>query len=178
MLILGVDPGSRVTGYGVIESTGTTHEIIDYGVIRTHPRNPFSRRLLHVYNDLNRIINQYKPNVVALEDVFFAVNIRSLLTLGHIRGIVLVVAAQANIDIHEYSPLEVKKAVVGYGRADKRQVQKMVQLILNLAQMPEPNDAADALAVAICHIHNSNKNFNRTMLRLKARATADLSKQA
>lgn len=155
MLVLGVDPGSEITGYGLIDSDGHSHHAVDYGAIRTQTRKPFPSRLLHIFNQLTQIVHRYEPDAVALEDVFYSVNVKSLLKLGHMRGIVLVVAAQAEIPVYEYSPLEVKSAVVGYGRADKQQVQKMVQLILKLKEVPVPHDASDALAVAICHLHRS-----------------------
>jgi crossover junction endodeoxyribonuclease RuvC len=156
MRILGIDPGSEITGYGFIETDGNTHHLMDYGAIRTNVRKSFSTRLLHIYEQLVKLIGEHKPDVVALEDMFYAVNVKSALKLGHTRGVALLAAAQAGLAIYEYSPLEVKSAVAGYGRADKQQVQKMVQMILRLPAPPQPNDVSDALAVAICHAHHLN----------------------
>jgi len=148
-----VDPGSGTTGYGIIETDGSTHRTVLYGSIKTPSRKPFHQRLLKIYNEMSRILAREKADVVAIEDVFYATNVQSALKLGHARGIPLLVAAQMELPVYEYSPLEVKNAVVGYGRADKAQVQAMVQFLLKLPQIPTPDDAADALAVAICHAH-------------------------
>jgi crossover junction endodeoxyribonuclease RuvC len=151
--ILGIDPGSGATGYGIIETDGSTHRALAYGVIKTSSRKPFHQRLLKIYDELSRILARESVDVVAIEDVFYATNVQSALRLGHARGIPLLVAAQKKLPVCEYSPLEIKKAVVGYGRADKAQVQSMVQFLLKLPEIPTPDDAADALAVAICHAH-------------------------
>ena len=152
--ILGVDPGSGTTGYGLIETDGSAHRAVLYGAIKTPSRRPFQQRLLKIYNELNRFLAREKADVVAIEDVFYATNVQSALKLGHARGIPLLIAAQNELPVYEYSPLEVKNSVVGYGRADKAQVQAMVQMLLNLPEIPTPDDAADALAVAICHAHH------------------------
>jgi len=151
--ILGVDPGSGSTGYGIIETDGTHHKAVLFGAIKTPARKPFHERLFHIYTELGRILSCEKADILAIEDVFYATNVQSALKLGHARGIPLLVAAQNNLPVFEYSPLEVKNAVVGYGRAEKRQVQAMVQMLLSLPEAPSPDDAADALAVAICHAH-------------------------
>ncbi len=151
--ILGVDPGSGTTGYGIIETDGSMHRAVLYGAIKTLSRRPFHERLLNIYNELNSILEREKADIVAIEDVFYATNVQSALKLGHARGIPLLIAAQKKLPVYEYSPLEVKNAVVGYGRAEKAQVQAMVQLLLKLPEIPTPDDAADALAVAICHAH-------------------------
>jgi crossover junction endodeoxyribonuclease RuvC len=153
MRILGIDPGSGATGYGIIESDGAKHKTILFGAIKTHARQPFHERLLKIYNDLNNILSIEKADVMAIEEVFHATNVQSALRLGHARGIALLAAAQHGMSVYEYSPLEIKSAVVGYGRAEKMQVQGMVRLLLNLAEIPSPDHAADALAVAICHAH-------------------------
>lgn len=150
---MGVDPGSGTTGYGIIETDGSTHRTVLYGSIKTPSSRPFHQRLLKIYDELSRILTREKADVVAIEDVFYATNVQSALKLGHARGIPLLVAAQKELPVYEYSPLEVKNAVAGYGRADKAQVQAMVQFLLELPQVPTPDDAADALAVAICHAH-------------------------
>ncbi len=160
MRILGIDPGSGSTGYGIIDTDGSRHRAILYGAIRTHPKKPFHERLLKIYTELNGILSREKIDVVAIEEVFHATNVQSALRLGHARGIALLVAAQKSLEVYEYSPLEIKSAVVGYGRAEKTQVQMMVRLILNLPETPSPDDAADALAIAICHAHQMNRITN------------------
>ena len=155
MRILGIDPGSGSTGYGLIETDGSRHNAILYGAISTQARQPFHVRLLKIHQELTKILNHEKANIMAIEEVFHATNVQSALRLGHARGIALLVAAQHNLEVAEYSPLEIKSAVVGYGRAEKSQIQSMVRLLLNLREIPAPDHAADALAVAICHAHRS-----------------------
>ncbi len=149
--MLGIDCGTERTGYGVIESDGREHRLIAAGVIRTRPRDALPLRLLLIAGELRRIIAQFHPQAAAVEEVFHAVNAKSALKLAHVRGIALLALAEAGLEIGEYSPLEVKISVVGYGRAEKRQVQIMVQSVLKLPQPVESEDASDALAVAICH---------------------------
>ncbi|MEJ2246035.1 MAG: crossover junction endodeoxyribonuclease RuvC [Acidobacteriota bacterium] len=158
MRILGVDPASGSTGYGIIETDGSQHSAVLYGAIKTHSRRPFHQRLLKIYTDLSSILERESADIMAVEDVFYASNVQSALKLGHARGIPLLIAAQKGLPVYEYSPLEIKSAVVGYGRAEKTQVQSMVQLLLNLPEIPAPDDAADALAVAICHAHRMVAN--------------------
>jgi crossover junction endodeoxyribonuclease RuvC len=148
--VLGIDCGTERTGYAVIESDGVAHHLSDAGVIKTDPRRPLAERLLAISTELRSILEQYSPDSGAVEDVFHAVNARSALKLAHVRGVALLVLAEAQIPVGEYSPMEVKMSVVGYGRAEKAQVQLMVRSILSLErQLPE--DASDAVAVAICH---------------------------
>lgn len=154
MIVLGVDPGSRVTGYGVVRTDGQRHECLTYGCIRRPPGQDLPHCLRHIYNALNSLLVEYQPQAVAVESLFHAVNVKSALILGHARGVILLCAAMHDIPLHEYSPLEIKKAVVGYGRAEKSQLQQMAKLLLNLKEIPEPHDAADALAVAVCHVHH------------------------
>lgn len=159
MIVLGVDPGSRRTGYGAISVDGTRLRCIESGVISLAQRGKLPAiqdRLLIIHNQLEALIGRISPEVIAVEEVFHAVNVKSALTLGHVRGVVLLAASQRGIPLREYAPLEVKKAVVGYGRADKKQVQAMVKVLLNLRKEPEPHDAADALAIALCHSFNSS----------------------
>jgi crossover junction endodeoxyribonuclease RuvC len=151
MRILGIDPGINSTGYGVLETDGALHTAVCYGAIKTQLRLPFHERLLKIYQDLTGILEHEEAQVMAIEEVFYSANIQSALKLGHARGIALLVAAQKGLTVFEYSPLEIKNAIVGYGRAEKTQVQAMVQFLLRLPEVPSPNDAADALAVAICH---------------------------
>jgi crossover junction endodeoxyribonuclease RuvC len=157
MRILGIDPGSETTGYGLIESDGSRHSPILYGAIRTSPRKPFQDRLLHIYNQLMEILSREEIHAVAVEGVFYSANVQSALKLGHARGVALLVAAQKGLPVFEYSPLEIKSAIVGYGRAEKSQVQLMIRLLLRLPETPTPDDAADALAVAICHSHRTSQ---------------------
>ena len=154
MVVFGIDPGSRNTGFGVIDVEGNRFQCLDYGAARGVPRggeNDFPSRLRRIYRQLSLSLEKHRPEVVALEEVFHAVNARTALKLGQARGVALLAAAESGAEIFEYSPLEVKKSVVGYGRADKQQVQLMVSVLLHLDKKPEPHDAADALAVAICH---------------------------
>jgi len=156
MRILGIDPGSDTTGYGLIESDGSRHSSILFGAIRTSPRKAFHERLLQIYTQLMDILSREEIHAVSIENVFHSANVQSALKLGHARGVALLVAAQQGLPVFEYSPLEIKSAIVGYGRAEKSQVQMMVTLLLGLSETPSP-DAADALAVAICHSHRATQ---------------------
>lgn len=151
MRILGIDCGSARTGYGVIESDGRDHRMLVAGVICTDPRQPFEARLLEIAGELRRLMREQKPEFAAVEEVFHAVNAKTALKLAHVRGVALLAIAEAGVRLAEYSPLEVKVNVVGYGRAEKCQVQLMVQSLLQLPEAIASEDAADALAVAICH---------------------------
>jgi len=162
MRILGVDPGSEATGYGLIESDGSALRLVTFGVIRAPVRSPFHERLLRVHRGLTELLSREAADTLAVEEVFYAANVQSALKLGHARGIVLLVAAQQELPLHEYSPLEVKRAITGYGRAEKKQVQGMVQFLLRMPEPPTPDDAADALAVAICHAHRMGSGEART----------------
>ncbi len=153
MVVLGVDPGTATTGYGVLEEIRGKARLIDYGVIRTPANIGQSRRLLEIHNRIREVIDSYAPSVLAVEELFFSRNSKTALTVGQARGVILMTAAQKGLSVYEYTPLEVKQAVVGFGNADKRQVQAMVKAILQMKEVPKPDDAADALAVAICHIH-------------------------
>lgn len=156
MRILGIDPGIESTGYGLIETDGTRHSAILYGAIRSGRRKYFPDRLRDIHAGLTAILDREEVHVVAVEGIFHAVNVRSALKLGHARGVALLAAAQAHLPVFEYSPLQIKQAIVGYGRAEKSQVQTMVRLLLSLPEIPRPDDAADALAVAICHGHRAS----------------------
>ena len=153
MRIIGVDPGSDTTGYGVIDSDGRHYELVEYAGIRGPKHLSFAERLLAISRKLEEVIERLTPQACAIEDSFFAVNVKSALKLGQARGAVLVAAARAGVQVFEYTPLEVKSALVGYGRAEKHQVQEMVRVLLRMKGVPEPLDASDALAVAICHIN-------------------------
>jgi crossover junction endodeoxyribonuclease RuvC len=151
MRILGIDCGSARTGYGVIESDGRDHRVLVSGVICTSAKSPFEKRLLEIAGELRRVMREQRPEFAAVEEVFHAVNTKTALKLAHVRGVALLAIAEAGLELAEYSPLEVKLNVVGYGRAEKCQVQLMVQSILGLPAAIESEDAADALAVALCH---------------------------
>jgi len=150
-IILGIDPGIADTGYGVIKKDGNNNlECITYGSIKTKAHTELSDRLNILNQELNKIIKKYKPEKFAVEELFFCKNVKTALTVGQARGVILLTARQNNLPINEHTPLQVKQAVSAYGKASKLQVQKMVKLILNLKEIPQPDDAADALAVAIC----------------------------
>ncbi len=151
MRVLGIDCGAERTGYGLIDSDGRDHSLVASGVIRARANRPFFQRLAEIGRALREVISQYQPGAAAVEEVFYAVNVKTALKLAHVRGVALLTAAEAGLEVGEYSPLEVKTSVVGYGRAEKRQVQLMVRSLLGLQRDIESEDAADALAVAICH---------------------------
>lgn len=151
MVILGVDPGIATVGYGVVELVGNKYKVIDYGAILTPSDQLFPDRLKSVYNQLNDIIVRHRPDDLAIEELFFNKNVKTAIKVGHARGVEILAAVNHDIEVYEYTPLQVKQAVVGYGRAEKRQVQEMVKILLNLDKIPKPDDVADALAVAICH---------------------------
>jgi len=152
MIVLGVDPGSRVTGYGLVEKSGNQITCLHSGTFGTSLDRPFFERIYEIFQSMSEIMNRYRPEEMAIEDLFFHKNLESALKIGHARGAVLIAAVQNNVKIFEYSPLEIKKSVVGYGRATKEQVRSMIQLILKLKTLP-PLDASDALATAICHLN-------------------------
>jgi crossover junction endodeoxyribonuclease RuvC len=156
MRVLGVDPGSDTTGYGVIDSDGRHYDLVEYAGIRGPKRLSFAERLLEISLKLEEVILRLSPQACAVEDTFYAVNVKSALKLGQARGAVLVAAARAGVEVFEYSPLEIKSALVGYGRAEKTQVQEMVRILLGMKNAPEPLDASDALAIAICHINTAS----------------------
>jgi crossover junction endodeoxyribonuclease RuvC len=155
MRVLGIDSGSRVTGYGVIEGDGADCVYVSCGVIRVSPSIPLSDRLHSIYRGIMEVISKLQPDVAAFEGIFYAQNVQSALKLGHVRGVCMAAVAEAKLPVHEYSPLEVKCAVTGFGRAEKPQVQQMVCSLLKLKARPEAYDASDALAVAICHVHSN-----------------------
>jgi len=156
MRVLGIDCGTEYTGYGVVDLlTDDSLVCIVCGAIKVSPRHPMPTRLSRISIGLQELISQHRPDRVAIEDVFYAANVKSALKLGQVRGVAMLAAASAGLEVAEYSPLSIKSAVVGYGRAEKHQVQQMVMRLLNLEQIPEPADAADALAIAICHLHTA-----------------------
>jgi crossover junction endodeoxyribonuclease RuvC len=151
--IFGIDPGSDRTGYGCVEAQGSRHRLVTTGAIKAPAGASFPEKLLAIHTGLATLIAECRPDCVAIENVFYSTNARSALKLGHARGVAVLAAVEAGLPVVEYTPAEVKRAVVGYGRAEKQQVQQMVKLLLGLAVAPTPHDAADALAVAICHLN-------------------------
>jgi crossover junction endodeoxyribonuclease RuvC len=150
-VVLGVDPGTAILGYGVVAVDGDELSALEYGVLTTPSHLPLTSRLLALFDGLTTVIDRTRPSEAAVEQLFFARNVQSALAVGQARGVVLLAAARGAIPVSEYTPLQVKQAVAGYGRATKEQVQQMVQVILRLQEIPQPDDAADALAIAICH---------------------------
>jgi len=169
--IFGIDPGSDRTGYGCVETDGSRHRIVVCGAIRTPASSSFPDKLLHIHRSLAALVADTRPDCVAVESLFHAVNVRSALRLGHARGVAMLAAVEAGVPVMEYTPAEIKRAVVGYGRAEKQQVQRMVKLMLGLPAVPSPHDAADALAVAICHANAQATSLARASARI-ASATA------
>ena len=156
MIILGIDPGTATTGYGIIkvqdikQKAQKNLKCLGYGCIRTEPSLDSAERLKKLYNELNCLIKKYNPKIIAVENIFFFKNLKTAMPVSQAKGVILFTAAKKKIPIFEVTPLQIKMAIAGYGRADKKQVQKMIQVLLNLEKLPKPNDAADALAPAIC----------------------------
>ncbi|MBR5318815.1 MAG: crossover junction endodeoxyribonuclease RuvC [Peptococcaceae bacterium] len=162
MIILGIDPGTATTGFGIIRVAGNSIKPVDYGVISTPAGVPMEQRLVMIYEQMNQIIDRWKPEQVAIEELFFNKNITTGITVGQARGVLLLSCAQKGLQVHEYTPLQVKQALVGNGRAEKQQVQFMVKTFLGLREVPKPDDAADALAIAICHTHHHQTRTRST----------------
>lgn len=160
--ILGIDPGLAIVGYSLVEKNGNKYKVHDYGVIRTRAGQANSNRLLLIFSKLTELIDSYNPDEMAVEELFFNKNVKTAIKVGQARGVILLTGAQSKLDVFEYTPLQVKQAVVGYGRASKQQVQQMVKALLNLDEIPKPDDAADALAVALCH--GNSVVVNRTII--------------
>ena len=154
MLILGLEPGSAITGYGLIAADHGKYEMLDYGALRTEPGPSDAERLVLLYDKLQALLEEKKPDCIAIEQLFFNKNATTAVPVGQARGVLLLACAQAGLPISEYTPLQVKQALTGYGRADKAQIQYMVTRLLKLSAIPKPDDAADALAIAITHAHN------------------------
>lgn len=154
MLIFGIDPGYATLGYGLVRKIGNRFEPITYGVIKTDPKTPTEKRLEILYDGLQELIDEYQPDVMAVEELFFNQNAKSAIQVGQARGVILLLGAKAGVPVFEYTPLQVKQGVVGYGRATKLQVRTMVKTLLNLPDLPKKADSADALAIAICHGHS------------------------
>ena len=155
MRVLGVDPGTATTGYGVVEETADGLNALAFGVITTPAGQPMPQRLQTIYRELVRLAHEWQADEAAVEELFFSTNVRTAMSVGQARGVALLALADAGLPIAEYSPLVIKQALTGYGRADKRQMQEMTRLLLGLDDIPRPDDAADALAVAVCHLHSA-----------------------
>ena len=171
MKIFGIDPGSVRTGYGCVEGAGSRHVLVLCGTLSAPAGATFPERLKHIHAGLLALLADSRPDCVAVETIFHARNVRSALKLGHARGVALLAASESGLPVVEYAPAEIKRAVVGYGRAEKPQVQQMVKLLLGLDRAPSPHDVADALAVAICHLHNSTGIVADTVRRQRAPRT-------
>ena len=155
MRILGIDPGFAITGYSIIDYQGNKFKLIDSGAVTTKAGESFPLRLTKIYDDLSMIIDEYKPDAISVEELFFNNNVKTAINVAQARGVILVTARMHNLDIFEYTPLQVKQAVTGYGRADKIQVQRMVKMILNEEKLPKLDDVTDSMAMAICHAHSA-----------------------
>lgn len=166
MRVLGIDPGSETLGWGIVEGTGLKYSLVDFGTVKSSPREKFSKRLLKAYSGVAEIVERFQPDVLSIEEAFYAVNVNVALKLGQVRGTMLLLAEQRGLAIAEYAPRLIKQTVVGYGNAEKHQVQEMVRLLLKMKAVPQPHDAADALAIAICHFHHSGmqNKINRAKL--------------
>lgn len=158
MIILGIDPGTATTGYGLIKKEGQKYLMIKYGCVLTPAKTPLHDRLETIFEELSELIEEYKPKQIAVEELFFNQNTTTAMSVGQARGVVLLAAKKKGLEIFEYTPLEVKMALTGYGRADKKQMQQMVKVLLGLREIPKPDDAADALAIAVCHAQ-SHKTY-------------------
>src|ERR1700675_2971508 len=166
MRVLGIDCGTEYTGFGVVELASSGRLVcLTCGAIKVSPREPMPARLNRIYARLDALIREHQPDQVAIEDVFYAVNVKSALKLGQVRGVAMLAAASCGLEVAEYAPLSIKSAVVGYGKAEKHQVQQMVTRLLDLAQPPEPADASDALAIAICNLHPAATLLRQTAVR-------------
>ncbi|MFD1772815.1 crossover junction endodeoxyribonuclease RuvC [Paenibacillus rhizophilus] len=158
MRILGIDPGIAIVGFGFIDKNGSKLTPVQYGCIQTEAHTPEEERLLHVYEGMLQLIDRYKPEAVALEKLFFNRNVTTAMSVGQARGVLVLAAVQRGLAVAEYTPMQVKQAIVGYGKAEKKQVQEMVRMYLKLSAVPKPDDVADALAVAVCHAHSYTLN--------------------
>ncbi len=161
MIILGIDPGYAIVGWGIIDYTANRFSVIAYGAVTTEAKTPFNERLEAVYDGICDIINKYKPEALAIEKLFYNTNAKTVIDVAQARGVINLAAQKSGLDIFEYTPLQVKQSVVGYGRAEKKQVQEMTRVILKLEKIPKPDDTADALAMAICHAHASGSLMGR-----------------
>ncbi|GHV46319.1 crossover junction endodeoxyribonuclease RuvC [Clostridia bacterium] len=160
MKIIGIDPGYAIVGYGVVEYSRGNFTTVEYGAITTKPETPFNERLCEIYTDLGSVLDRHKPETMAVEKLFFTTNAKTAIDVAEARGVIILSAVQRNIGVYEYTPLQVKMSVTGYGKAVKKQVQEMTKNILSLKAIPKPDDTADALAIAICHAHTFNSRYS------------------
>ncbi len=163
MRILGIDPGYAIVGYGVLEFYNTRFKVINYGAITTESDTPFDKRLAEIYDDMCRVLDMFKPDCMIIEKLYFNTNITTGIDVAQARGVTMLAAVQRGVPIYEYTPLQVKVAVTGYGRAEKQQMQEMTKNILHLKEVPKPDDTADALAIAICHGHTGGSKMSEIM---------------
>lgn len=159
MVILGIDPGYAIVGYGAVEYDRGRFRVLGYGAITTPAGVPLQNRLLEIHKDMLTLLDQFKPDAVSVEELFFNTNVTTGIAVGHARGVILLAIAQHGLPFYEYTPSQVKQAVVGYGRAEKKQVMELTRNILGLKKIPRPDDAADALALAVCHAHTSSSRM-------------------
>ena len=163
MRILGIDPGYAIVGYGVLEFDNVRFKVVNYGAVTTNADTPFDKRLAEIYTDICSVLEMFKPDCVSIEKLYFNTNITTGIDVAQARGVIMLAAAQRDIPVFEYTPLQVKVAVTGYGRAEKRQMQEMTKNILHLKEVPKPDDTADALAIAICHGHTGGSRLSEIM---------------
>lgn len=167
MLVLGIDPGYAIVGWGAVNYSGGRLVPVSYGAVTTNADTPFADRLKEIGNDIGTILDKLKPQAISIEKLYFAANTTTAIDVAQARGVIVYEAAKRNIDIFEYTPLQVKQAVVGYGRAEKNQVMELTRQLLKLKSVPKPDDTADALAIAICHAHSFNSQSYAALKNLK-----------
>lgn len=167
MIILGIDPGYAIVGFGVLEYKNNHFSVVDYGAITTDAGTPFNRRLEHIYDELTALLEKYRPDAMSIEKLFYNSNAKTVIDVSQARGVIMLAAQKCGVPAFEYTPLQVKQSVVGYGRAEKKQVQEMIKRILFLEKVPKPDDTADALAMAICHGHCSGSIASGYNLRIR-----------
>ena len=168
MRVLGLDPGSETLGWGVVEGSGLKYALVDFGTVKSSPKERFSKRLLKIGEGVQAVIEKFQPDAVSVEEAFYATNVKVALKLGQVRGVVLLLGEKAGLQISEFSPRLIKQTIVGYGNAEKHQVQEMVRVLLKLKTVPQPHDAADALAIAICHFHHAGVQDKIRIAKLKS----------
>ena len=161
MRILGIDPGYATIGYGIVDYNNFHFKTVGFGAITTSPDNPFSERLEQIYNDIKTVIEKYKPDDISIEKLFFNTNTTTAIDVAQARGVILLASVQSGLNVYEYTPLQVKQSITGYGRAEKRQVMEMVKNLLALNAVPKPDDTADALALAVCHSHSKGSLYGK-----------------
>lgn len=169
MRVLGIDPGSETLGWGVVDGSGLKYSLVDFGTVKSSPKEAFSKRLGKVYSGVADVVGKFRPDVLSLEEAFYAVNVNVAMKLGQVRGVVLLLAEQQRLQIAEYAPRLIKQTVVGYGNAEKHQVQEMVRILLRMKTAPTPHDASDALAIAICHFHHTGMQDRIGKAKIKGR---------